>query len=350
MSANSPAASDRPLRPAVSVRIHDTHLGIWQDNPNDPSFRTEVFAPIIKAFRKRGWSVDADPNIKKHYPSLNLRRRLAARGTLQASIGIAGRAIEIEYWAETWPLDNRNGHRYDFDKLRRMDFLDRLRVRLEMSRIVAWLETIAPVTVNADEPEGLTALQRIERRYAESWHTDKKLGRPVCNYASNGISKDGLPIPHGATVWFVDPKGRIGRGTAYYNINNMWFVACGKYTLRNLGNHEIYCRPPADLRTKRNDRQRRWRIEQELATAVRREDSSRAELLKKLLFGSEPTFMIWARDHNAYYRSNYSGYTTDTISAGKYTRAEAEAEVRRVPHELEMVGPDGERIRFDRAA
>ena len=32
------------------------------------------------------------------------------------------------------------------------------------------------------------------------------------------------------------------------------------------------------------------------------------------------------------------------------TRAEAEAEVRRVPHELEAVDADGKRIRFERVA
>lgn len=60
--------------------------------------------------------------------------------------------------------------------------------------------------------------------------------------------------------------------------------------------------------------------------------------------------MIWARDKQAFYRTQYAGYTGDRIAAGKYTQAEAEAECRRVPHELEMVGPDGVHVRFDRPA
>lgn len=351
MGHNSQAAvqdesATSAMRPAVVVHIHDTSLSIWQDNARDPSFQSDVYAPLIKALRRRGWAVGADPAVAKHYRSLSPYHRLAARGNLRASVRISGRVVEIEYWAETWPIDNRNGHRYDFRKLRRLDYLDRLRVQLEMRRISDWLKTIAPVTVKTDEPAGLTALERISRRYADCWHTDKALGRPVCQYASNGTSKDGERIDHGATIWFIDLKGRIGRGTAFYNINNMWWVVSGPYTLLNLARHEIFCRPPSSLRIKQNARQRRARLEGELAGAIRRMDFRRAELLKSLLFGAEPVFMIWARDHSAYYRSNYCGYTTDTIAAGRYTRAEAEAEVRRAPHELEAIGPNGERIRF----
>jgi hypothetical protein len=337
------------MRPAIDVRIHDAHLGIWQDNANDPTFRGEVFAPLLKAMARRGWKLRADPHILKRYRSLSPSHRIASRGDLRAAIEITGRVVKVEFWAETWPIENPNGRRYDFNKLQRMVYLDRLRVRLEMRRIVAWLASIAPVTVKADEPAGLTPLQRIECRYAESWHTDKTLGRPRCDYDYNRKSGDGQLLEHGSTIWFADRKGYIDRGTTYYNINNMWWVVAGSELL-NLSSREIFCQPPADLRTKLNSRQRRERLEAELAKAVRRMDFRRAETLKRIAFWEQPTFLIWARDHSAYYRPNYCGYTTDTISAGRYSRAEAEAEVRRVPHELEAIGADGERIRFERAA
>jgi hypothetical protein len=91
-------------------------------------------------------------------------------------------------------------------------------------------------------------------------------------------------------------------------------------------------------------------LERELADSIEQMDFSRAQILKTIIFGDEQTFMIWARDNEAYYRAQYSGYTTDRISAGKYTREEAEAECRRVPHELSMVCPDGSHVRFDRSA
>lgn len=192
-------------------------------------------------------------------------------------------------------------------------------------------------------------MERIEKGYAESWHSDKELGRPVCNSDYNRKSADDQLLEHGQIVWMPDNKGRMLRGITYYHINNMWWVIAGGM-LFNKGCSEIFAAAPSDLRKKRNDRASRKRRETELQIAVQRMDYRRAQTLKTILFGGEPTYMIWARDHRAYYRSQYAGYCSDTAGAGRYTRAEAEAECRRVPHELEMVCPDGKHVSFDRVA
>lgn len=336
-------------RPALAIRIHDSSIGIWQEDARDASFRTDIYAVLIRAMRSRDWSIRRDPRIWHHYRSISADRRMGARGTLCCSIEITGRVVKVEFWSVTAPQDNRNGRRYDFDKMTRMSYLDRLRVELEFERICRWLETLAPVKASRSAEHHLAPMQRIEKRYAESWHTDKALGHPHWNYDYNRKSSDGMLLEHGQTVWLADRKGRIIRGRAYYNINNMWWVIAGGKLL-NKGCHAVYASPPADLRTKQNERERRTRLEQQLSVAVARMDFRRAEILKGLLFGGEPAFLIWARDHHAFYRSQYAGYTTDRINAGKYTKAEAEAECRRVPHELEMVCPDGRHISFDKRA
>lgn len=150
-------------------------------------------------------------------------------------------------------------------------------------------------------------------------------------------------------IYAIRSVSRIVRGTAYYNINSMWWVIVGG-ELRNESCHSLFAAAPGDIRTRRNARARRVRLEKELSVAVQRMHHARAQLIKDLLFGGDQVFMIWARDKGAYYRPQYAGYTTETIHAGKYTRAEAEAECRRVPHQLEMVCPDGGRVRFDRRA
>lgn len=340
----------------LSINITDTHIGIWQDDANDPTFRTDVYLALLGQLRRRGWSISADPHILRHYRSLSKNTRLAQRGDMRAEIQLTGRVVKLEFWATTWPLDNRNGPRYNFRKLERMNYLDRLRFALEVRRVIGWLEQIAAVTVkdgNAQRPGRgrVTALEAIETDYASSWHRDKDLGRPVPGpYARNYTSAEGEAIKQGSTVWFAQRDGRINRGAAYYNLNNMWWVVFGRYARTNLGAHELYCQPPTNLRVKRNDRVRRGRLEQELATATRRMDFKRAETLKSILFGDQAPWMIWARDHDAYYRANYAGYTTDTISAGRYTHDEALREVKRCPEDLEAHGPNGERLRFDRAA
>ncbi|MER9056480.1 hypothetical protein [Mesorhizobium sp. M0910] len=336
-------------RAPLDIRIHDASIGIWQDNAQDASFRSEVYGVLIRQMRDRGWSIKRDPGIHYRDKCLSPSYRLGARGTLRCAIEISGRVVKVEFWSVTAPQVNQNGRRYDFDRKARMHHIEQLRVVLEFRRIVTWLETIAPVKVSRSETRDMSPMERIEKRYAESRHKDKVLGRPTWSSESQRKSQDGSLLEHGQTVWIPDHKGRLVRGVAYYNINNMWWVVAGGQ-LYNEGCHSLLTATPADIRAKRNQRARRRRIEEELALAIRRMNFQRAETLKRILFGGDATFMIWARDHNAYYRAQYAGYTTDVISAGKYTRAEAEAECRRVPHELSIVDQDGRHTRFDKVA
>ncbi len=334
------------MRAPLEIRIHDASLGIWQDNAKDPSFRDEVYGELIRRMRAQGWSIRFDPHIRRYFSVLNSCHRLGARGTLRCAIELSGRVVKVEYWSTTARQVNHHGRRYDFDRMTRMHHLDRLRVELEFRRTIAWLETIAPVEVKRTADRDMPAMARIAMHYAESWHADKALGRPKWSYDSQRKSYDGTLLEHGQTVWFPDNKGRIVRGTAFYNINNMWWVVAGG-RLYNEGSHALYAAPPVDLTLKRNERSRRRRLEEELGLAMRRMAFLRAETLKRILFGDDQVFMIWARDKNAYYRPQYSGYTTDVICAGRYTRAEAERECRRVPHELSMIDRDGNQTHFD---
>ena len=337
------------MRKPLTINIHDSHLGIWQDDARDETFRSEIYAELIRRMRGRGWSIGRDPQVHKHHRCISPNYRLGARGTLRCAIETMGRTAKVEFWSITSKQTNSNGRRYDFDKLKRMAKLDQLRVELEFRRIIAWVETLAKVKVERRDEQSLSPMERIEKSYADSWHNDPDLGRPVCKADNNRKSADGIFLEHGQTVWISDYQGRILRGKTYYHINNMWWVIAGGH-LFNKGSYEVFSAMPSDLRSKRNDRTRRKRLEAELQIAVQRMDYQRAQVLKTIIFGAEQVYMIWARDNQAYYRSQYAGYSSDTAGAGKYTRAEAEAECRRVPHELEMVCPDGTHVRFDRNA
>ena len=335
------------MRSPLSILIHDSHIGIWQDDPQDDTFRPEVYGALIRQMRRRCWSIGRNDQTHRRFRILSPDQRVGARGTILCDIEISGHVVKVEFWSTRAKQSNGNGRRYDFDKMKLMSKLDRLRVECEFRRIIAWLETVAPVEVKRRDDQDLPPMKRIEKGYAESWHSDKKLGRPVCNYDHNRKSADGQLLEHGQTVWIPDNKGRLLRGIAFYNINNMWWVVAGG-VLFNKGCFDIFAAAPGDLRKKRNERASRKRLEAELQVAVQRMDYQRAQILKALIFGTDQTYMIWARGHRAYYRSQYAGYSSDTAGAGRYTKAEAEAECRRVPHELEMVCPDGKRISFDK--
>lgn len=337
------------MRQPISIIIHDSHIGIWQDNARDDTFRSEIYGALIRQMRNRGWAVGRNDQVHRHHRCLSPDQRVGARGTLLCDIQLSGRVVKVEFWSTTAKQLNQNGRRHDFDKMKRMAKFDRMRVELEFRRIIAWLETIAAVEVKRRDELNLPPMKRIEKRYAESCHSDKELGRPVCNYDCNRKSADGQLLEHGQTVWIPDNKGRILRGRAFYNINNMWWIIAGD-VLFNKGCFEIFATVPDGVREKRNERASRKRREMELQIAVQRMDYHRAQVLKSIIFGAEQTYMIWARNHRAYYRSQYAGYSSDTAGAGRYTKAEAEAECRRVPHEIEMVCLDGKHVSFDRRA
>lgn len=337
----------------LDIGLHDTTINILGDDANDPTMKSEIFGGIIRLMRRRGWTAAADQQILKHHRCISSSYRLGRRGTLRCSIQICGRNVEIEFWAETWPLSNPNGQRYDFDKRERLDYLDRLRVDLETRKIIEWLSGCAAVSIKpsrsaivGERRVDVTAEEYIRRAYAAGWHSDKVLGRPVCNQPSNWKSRDGGKIEHGARVWFIGGDGRIRRGTAYYNINNMWWVVENRFRLHNIAAFEIFAAAPENLRRKRNERQRRDRLERLIASAVRASDFGRAALLKRVAFGDAATYGIWSskEGRHCYYRANYSGYTSDAIAAGRYTWDEAVAEVRRVPHLLSIAMPDGSRL------
>ncbi len=332
----------------LDINLYDTSIGIWQDNANDPTFRAEIFGPLIRSMRIRGWTIGVDPSVR--HGSLRPTHRLGKRGNLRAEIRCSGRVVEIKFWSEAAPSENRNGPRYGFDHRKNAPYLDRLRFDLETRRILTWLRDRAEITEKRPPRSGtvapgeMTARDFIAEGYRTSWHADKELGRPVAKHDYNCTSLDGERIEHGQKVWFTDRKGRICCGTAYYNINNMWWIVSGEWSLSNKATHEICTRQPADLRKKLNERARRGRLEADLAFAIRTMNFLRAETLRKILFGRELTYGIWANDHSAFYRSNYSGYTTDSIAAGRYTWDEAADEVRRCPDGLRLVTPDGKHI------
>lgn len=335
------------MRHPITINIHDSHIGIWQDDAGDDTFRPEIYGALIRQMRTRGWSIGRDDRVHRYHRCISPDFRAGSRGTLLCAIHISGRVVKVEFWSTTAKQINQNGRRYDFDKMKRMSKLDRLRVELEFRRIIAWLEGLAPVEIKRRDDADLPPMKRIEKGYAESWFSDKALGRPVCDYDYNRKSADGHLLEQGQTVWIPDGKGRMLRGQAFYHINSMWWVIAGG-ALFNKSCSQIFATPPGDLRKKRNERASRKQLEAELQIAVQRMDYRRAEILKTIIFGTEQVYMIWARDHRAYYRSQYAGYSTDTAGAGRYTKAEAEAECRRVPHELEMVCPDGRHVSFDK--
>ncbi|MCC3733691.1 hypothetical protein LLS47_12210 [Rouxiella badensis] len=318
--------------------------GTWQERDAwEAEFKRVVFKRILQQLNRMGWKckvpdIDAQDILSYGYKisAASARsKRLCQKGNLHADLDISGRCIKFEMFQNLNAPDRPDhGGRYQSDKERHMPYVMRLEMERTRRHIRKYLcNVFSGYKFEAKRHDGrsarlgvdgLTALQFIQGCYETSSHFK---GDPATmsdyDREHNSQSAEGETIKHGQRVWYADYQGRICTGIAYYNINNMWWVASGRYGVSNISSFSIYTKIPENPRIKRNERQSRRRLECLLSEAVKLMDFKRAEVLKNILFKpNEPLFVLWNEEHQLYHRSGFSGYTRDTVYAGKFTQDE----------------------------
>lgn len=318
------------LERAGRVVFHDAALHVWEEGiPREwdaaraweRQFKHDVFKRIVQLLRRLGWTVG--PNT---YIFTDNNNRYARKGDLRADLKLSGRHIEFDMFQNVnAPTRPDHGGRYEHNHESLMPYTMRLEMERTRRRIRDYLCNVFTgyqFEVPNLKRGGATALELIEQHYRESWHFKGDVSAyRISDYNNKGA--DGGRIEHGARVWFADRKGRIVTATAYYNINNMWWVFTGKYDYTNMADFEIYTSQPENLRVKRNSDQRRHRLEREMSNAVAKKDFERAAALRDIAFpGAPQLFNVWHDEHQMYHCSNFCGYTRDQSKAGKFTADE----------------------------
>ena len=230
-------------------------------------------------------------------------------------------------------VDNRNGGQYCFDKEERMTYQQRLRMEYTRRKLRDYLcNVFTGYTFQTDRNpkvgpgrNRVTAMEWMQKAIRATGHYREELGHASISMKCNETARDGGTIKHGTQIWYHDRKTqRIFKGTAFYDLNSSWFVVSGRYGHSVVQASDIFTSAPLNLRRLVTAEKRRKRIESLMQRAVAGMDFERAAKLRDILFPKhEPLFMIWSDKHGgAYFGPNYSGYTTDTVQAGKYTRAE----------------------------
>lgn len=324
--------AEEPNRRKGEVHVHAEYISVWEEGVTK-TFEREVLGGLVAFLRSRGWHVTRDPHTKKHYHLISASHRLAKKQPLFCKLGCSGRSVELRFWSTDFPSTRlgNEGHEYESDIRNRMPPTTRRRLDVEMKAAWLWLAERFGYTIDREHDPRIrrTELEIIQADYAKSWHTDKDLGhpRPAADAAESG---DKGKIAQGATVWVRRHNGRVVRGVAYFSLNNMWNVVIGKYERICVPNWEVLARPPVNLRRCISDSMRRDRLEHEQRTAVENEDYDRAKLLRALLFGDQPTYLIRTSkypDPYNYYATNSRGYTAKAC-AGRFTAEEARRIVR----------------------
>lgn len=215
-------------RPPGEVRVFMEYASfhVWEEPTReemqanwpqyDKGFEYDILHPIIRLLRRRGWSVRQDKNILKHHRCLRNGHR---------------------------HCKHPSGGKYEHDKLRKMPYLLKVRVKYEIQQFVAWCRENTEYTYKDSKPK-YGALDATVDEFLDyrAEHETFGRGRSVYNNAEispyNSKGQDGV-IRNGERVFFLGWDKRWGVGIAEHNINNMWWVKVGTHGLNNIGSHEL---------------------------------------------------------------------------------------------------------------
>lgn len=328
----------------MKVVLSDAIANVWLDNV-DEIFLKKVMVSLAAMLRRKGWSIWVpydEHKENRHGKSFDRRwaerYRKGIKNGLEIELYIFGCHLECKMWENIndHSADNSNGGKYIFNKESKMPYLLKVLTNLTKKQIYNHLEkhyeAVPDKVFKVCEFKRKKALDYVLESIKDCSHYKPELGHAEI-YGDNDNSKDGLKIKHGMPVYFTDWKGRILKGVAYYKLNSIWYVVTGKWDYSVASCHEIFVNMPESLKTKRNQHIARKRLEHELAQAVKKMDFDRAKTIKNILFGDQVLYHV-IKD-GMYYRPNGSGYTNNTIDAGKYT--EKEVEYYRTQKALEVV-------------
>ncbi|WP_195763437.1 UvrB/UvrC motif-containing protein [Duganella guangzhouensis] len=301
------------------------------------AFKREVFARIVQTLNRLGW-ICAMPEVcehdVKHYGGNVARwsaesKRLCQKGDLHADLNISGRCIQLDFFQNVNAPDRPdNGGRYQHDKEKHMPYVMWLEMERARRRIRTYLlNVLSGYTFKPSSPklgiDGATALEYAKHSQRTSGHYVERLGRASFNSPEDGFTGDGVAIEDGSKVYAITSAGRVVYGSAYYSLNGRWMVVTGTHGIEWAYHKELYSECPGDPRVKRNARQRRSRLEGEMAKAIKALNFERAGALRDILFPGNPAlFAIYHTGHELYHRVGACGYTSDLSQAGKFTADE----------------------------
>lgn len=300
-------------------------------------FKRDVFARIVQTLNRLGWDCSM-PEISehdvKHYGGNVARwsaesKRICRKGDLKADLEISGRCISFKmFQSVNCPTRPDNEGRYESNKRACMPYLIRLEMERTRRRIRDYLlNVLSSYEFKSPNPvlgvSGVTALEFAAHRRSTTGHYVPALDRARIGNKEQGLSADGVAMENGSKVYAIDSAGRVICGAAFYDLNGNWQIVTGRYDMKCVWHTEIYANCPGDPRVKRNARQRRQRLEGELAKSIKAMNFERAAVLRDILFPNNPAlFAIWNSDHKVYHRPGCRGYTSDLSEAGKFTADE----------------------------
>jgi hypothetical protein len=254
---------------AASIHTFETYIGFraadYEVTAKHRAVKSVASIPHYKLYRaclamlgQLGFKVGEDAYIKKQFPILSPLHDYGKRGVLEFKSDIYPTGFKFEFFQNV-VRENKNGGEYDFDKRRKMPYLTGKLFDYAKQRLTAFIaERVGCFYTTADKPT--EAAGRLLHNFQTTSFTRSKIQSlseiegmmEDYDHRCNSFDRDKKIIKCGEIKYFRDSlTGRLMRGIAYHNINNMWWVITSRYTLRNLASFELFDATPTDYAQRR---------------------------------------------------------------------------------------------------
>jgi hypothetical protein len=229
---------------------YDAAIIVLLDCPKDrPKFGMKsvdwgIFNATMEVLGRAGFSVGADPRIQKDYRCLSPTHRYGRCGDLEVKAEIHPAQMSIKFFQNV-VRENPNGGEYDFDKLSKMSYLQKLKFISTRRKIAAMLLARGIPDATRPDLKGIEAVMDDRKR---SWHWRPGFLEEQPDY--NTKDGDGVRMTDGVKRWARSYSGHLIQGVAYYNLNNMWWLMTPDGHLHNEGAYMLFSYDPAKHRRK----------------------------------------------------------------------------------------------------
>ncbi|CAH1690992.1 conserved hypothetical protein [Hyphomicrobiales bacterium] len=280
-----------------SFKTYDTSLIAYIDIPHrdDGEKRhRELAHRMIDLMRANGFCIELDPEVLRRHRCISKNYFTGRRGDLKVRIEICSMSVIAEFWQDLVVI-NRNGGRYDFNKLARMPYLVRKAFECISRKILASWEREGMELINPPASANPSALayfnatwnsthdvragrNRFERR-EDGWPSDREIDCWDRNDA------DGNRLEHSAVRYFRTRNGCLARAVVAGGINSRWLAVYGpgERDFTHLSHYELFSFRPDLPRRDKGAYRRECGLRRQLKRCLEAGEVARAESISRLL-------------------------------------------------------------------
>jgi hypothetical protein len=262
------------VRDENTFALHDTSLHCWfHGEPcevltNEPAAKR--FPILIEFLVSRGWVLKKDDR----YKSLHIYNG-KIDGGLECCVDGTGIHIEVKFFQNVANGENRNGGAYDFDKLKRMPYLIKMKFWKECAALKSLFRSWGLKETTDITPE--RAMDKIQKR-RDRWERPSETWDVVKRDKRERTDANGNLLNDGDFRWAYDYTGHLICGKVYCEMNGNWMMAVNDNdVVYNLSCWKLFqCKPLSMGRRHFEASSRAAMIKRRLDEAVRKMDFEKA--------------------------------------------------------------------------